>query len=392
MSLKLPELPELTELVNVISPQYRNDPQIWELLVRTIYTQAKSDINDYHQLASQLNPLYNNQLASVWNHPKKIPDHPLNILFYCARASDHINYSQIRIKYMDPESTTVGIFIDVFGQEFMYDHTIKRFYVYNGVYWQNQGLKTMQDFASNEFSWFMDQLALQHPTYHDAKQWWIIGGKPSFKHTINKLKPAFSKDPLIWNQYGKFFAFENRIFNLDTVEWVTPYPAQYLNSTTGYQWRNPTELELQETHDFLNHVIPTEKARNRAYQAIAMELYDTNHITRSGVPKKFILLRNHNKPLVKMIIALFGNYVTKSVYTNRRIYIIDKLNNDIEELPDATYYITNFDDFNYNDIRYYRHHKIECEQFEIKFPKDFYTSHKFALFKILTDKLKTLQL
>jgi len=149
-------------------------------------------------------------------------------------------------------------------------------YCFNGKYWQNDDI-LLRSFISNELYEFLKTILTQ--VYWDSKNF------PKMKTQLNKLKCIKFKKELIesykengyspdvefdckWNLLG----FRNVVYDLESESFREYQYDDYIATTTGYDWREPTEEELMTLNELIKKIMPVEDERELYLQVLCTTL------------------------------------------------------------------------------------------------------------------------
>lgn len=165
------------------------------------------------------------------------------------------------------------------GYKFVYkvfgDNNYK-LYCYNGKYWQNDDT-IMKKSISNELYNFLKMILIE--IYWNSKDF------NSLKTKLDKLKTMSLKRDVIetYKEFGvnndiKFdekwwlLGFTNVVYDLEECSFREYRYDDYVSITTGYDWREPTEEEMQTVNDLINLIMPIEEERNLYLQILCTAL------------------------------------------------------------------------------------------------------------------------
>lgn len=142
-------------------------------------------------------------------------------------------------------------------------------YLYNGTYWVNIG-KNMclikKGYFNKLYKYYLKELYIKRTNGEIDDE---LFDKLSFK--IQELDKKLMRDRIIgiivdehwekeksikWNENNNLFVFENKIYDLESGNWIEPKPDQYINMTCGYDYEDGEfEEETKEIHRFLDNIL-----------------------------------------------------------------------------------------------------------------------------------------
>jgi len=149
-------------------------------------------------------------------------------------------------------------------------------YCYNGKYWERDDV-IFKKVVSNELHDFLKTILIN--VYWNTREFSQIKSK------LDKLKSIEYKDKLLktYKEYGvnndiKFdskwhlLGFNNMVYDLDGTEMRNYKYEDYVSITTGYDWREPTDEELQTMTKLIELVMPIEAEREAYLQILSTAL------------------------------------------------------------------------------------------------------------------------
>jgi len=149
-------------------------------------------------------------------------------------------------------------------------------YCYNGKYWQRDDV-IFKKVVSNELHDFLKTILIN--VYWNTREF------PQIKAKLDKLKSIEYKDKLLktYKEYGvnndiKFdskwylLGFNNLVYDLEASEMRDYKYEDYVSITTGYDWREPTDDELQTMTRLIELVMPIETEREAYLQILSTAL------------------------------------------------------------------------------------------------------------------------
>lgn len=226
------------------------------------------------------------------------------------------------IKSSTTENTT-KCFYELFGDDYIYCN--KQIYYYNGTNWEISNTAIRRKFTKEFTSVFIDYnisvMNSMKSAEPESDEYKALSDKTSKVSALIKLLQSnrFIKDccndsiiPYIENNNIKFelnpfiFCFNNAVYDLEKMEFVeVPNREDYMTLTTGYDYREPTEEEIDELTLTFGKVFPDEKERILYMIILATGLFGKtleNFILANGTG------RNGKGSTNELALKMFGNY------------------------------------------------------------------------------------
>ncbi len=163
------------------------------------------------------------------------------------------------------------------GNKFIYinENNEYNLYCYNGKFWKNDEI-LFREFISNELYDFLELL---------IKNMYITKKKESeMKSEIKKLRLLSFKKEIIetYKEFGysdiKFddksnlFCFNNIVYDLNEKKFRDYKYDDYVSTTTGYKWVEPTNDEIETLNNIIKSIMPLEDERKLFLQILASGL------------------------------------------------------------------------------------------------------------------------
>ena len=90
---------------------------------------------------------------------------------------------------------------------------------------------------------------------------------------MNQYFDIVANDDIKFETKTHLFAFNDRVYNLDTDEWVSAEPTDYINITTGYDYREPTQEEIETVESLIEKILPDKEIRDYYMVLLSTGLY-----------------------------------------------------------------------------------------------------------------------
>jgi len=199
------------------------------------------------------------------------------------------------------------------GNKFFYkvENNTYNLYCYNGRYWEKDDV-VLRSFISNELHEFLKYILVN-------VYWETVGREfQQYKNKIDRLKTISYKREIIetYKEYNSrkdinfddkwwLFGFNNKVYDMKECEFRDYKPEDYITITTGYDYRDPTEDEIEFVNKLLNQIMPIEAERETFLDILA-----------SGIdgrcPEKFIVYNggggNGKGVIDDLMLKMTGNY------------------------------------------------------------------------------------
>ena len=199
------------------------------------------------------------------------------------------------------------------GNKFFYkiENNTYNLYCYNGRYWQKDDV-VLRSFISNELHEFLKYILVN-------VYWETVGREfQQYKNKIDRLKTISYKREVIetYKEYNSrkdinfddkwwLFGFNNKVYDMKECEFRDYKPEDYITITTGYDYRDPTEDEIEFVNNLIIQIMPKEDERQTFLDILA-----------SGIdgrcPEKFIVYNggggNGKGVIDDLMLKMSGNY------------------------------------------------------------------------------------
>jgi phage/plasmid-associated DNA primase len=92
------------------------------------------------------------------------------------------------------------------------------------------------------------------------------------KEIIETYKEDGTNDDIIFDDKWWLLGFNNVVYDMKEQKFRNYDYSDYVATTTGYDWREPTEEELNTVNELINLIFPIEDERNLYLQILATGL------------------------------------------------------------------------------------------------------------------------
>jgi len=188
-------------------------------------------------------------------------------------------------------------------------NNIYKFYSFNGHTWKNDDT-LFKEFLSNDLYDFLKKITFElyyeHKNYNSMQTQIKKLKLTKFKKEIvESYKEVNSRDDIKLDDKWYLFGFENIVYDFNEEQFREYKYDDFISITTGYNWQEPTEEELQVVNDLIKRIMPDEEERN-LYLQILSTCLDGRCLER------FIIFngngRNGKGMMNDLLLCALGNY------------------------------------------------------------------------------------
>jgi len=199
------------------------------------------------------------------------------------------------------------------GNKFFYkvENNTYNLYCYNSRYWQKDDV-VLRSFISNELHEFLKYILVN-------VYWETVGREfQQYKNKIDRLKTISYKREIIetYKEYNSrkdinfddkwwLFGFNNKVYDMKECDFREYKPEDYITITTGYDYREPTEDEIEFVNKLLQQIMPIEAERETFLDILATGI-------DGRCPEKFIVYNggggNGKGVIDDLMLKMMGNY------------------------------------------------------------------------------------
>ena len=197
------------------------------------------------------------------------------------------------------------------GKKFIYKKIgdSYKLYSYNGKYWETNDI-IIRRYIGNELYAFLKMVLLE--VYWNTKEFGIMKNKIDRLHNnqyemeiIKAYEKVGTNDKIVFDDNWKLFGFNNLVYDMEK-ECLREYQYDdYVSITTGYDWREPTEEELETMERLIKTIMPIEEERNLYLQILSTAI-------DGRCTEKFIIFNgkggNGKGMIDDMLLVALGNY------------------------------------------------------------------------------------
>lgn len=231
-------------------------------------------------------------------------------LYYYAKQDNKNKFIEIMNENtFELGPTDICKFIKTFaGNKFIYSKNFKLF-CFNGKFWEQNNIE-FRKYISGELYNFLKLVLVEC--------FWNNREFNSLKSKLEKFKTISLKKELeeTYKEYGlnetiKFddkwflFGFNNTVYDLQEQQFREYSYDDYVATTCGYAWREPTQEELNTVHSLIQTIIPDKEERETYLQILSTTL-------EGKCLEKFIVFngvgRNGKGLMDDLLLLALGNY------------------------------------------------------------------------------------
>jgi phage/plasmid-associated DNA primase len=197
-------------------------------------------------------------------------------IYFYAIEDNKLKFVEIMNKNtFDLEQSDMCKYLEVLaGKKFIYinEGNIYKLYCYDGKIWRNDDI-IMKHFLSNELYDFLKmilvELYFEHHTFNQMKSQIKKLKTISFKKDIvESYKEVGVNNDVKFDDKWYLFGFNNVVYDLDQ-EVIRDYKYDdYVSTTTGYDWREPTYEEMNTVQTLINQIMKNEEERELYLQIL----------------------------------------------------------------------------------------------------------------------------
>jgi len=221
------------------------------------------------------------------------------------------------------ENDVARVFYNHFGKNFLFRKGL--LYNYTGVYWkESDGIascltRLLSGKLHNLFKIKAETMFYSTALIKDHDEMEKLRKKSSvitdvatdlkkthYKANVKReILEFIANDEVEFETKTNLFAFNNKIYNLDTDTWVKPKQTDYVTLTTGYDYEPSKQEDIDYVKSIIEKILPEEDVRKFYMVLVATGMY--------GITlQKFIVARgcgrNGKGMLNDFIMCMMGNY------------------------------------------------------------------------------------
>lgn len=281
------------------------------MALKNIYEIEGFKLFDY--FSSKSDSYENKELT--YTHYISLPenDKNINLLYDWAIKDNKVNFIKImKINEIDITETDLAEKIfELAGNKFLYIkiEKIYQLYCFNGKHWEVN---------DKELKKFISQDLLKY--YQELITYVYCNDKAKFNklnHKINKLKTTNFKNAIIetyieyntkdieFDSQENLFSFNNCVYDLNEGKFKDCSKENYITLTTEYDWREPTDEEIETVNNLIKQIMPNDQERQ-----LYLEILSTT-LSNKCLDKFIIFNGNSNsgRELIdNLLLVALGNY------------------------------------------------------------------------------------
>ena len=198
-------------------------------------------------------------------------------IYFYAIEDNKLKFIEIMNKNtFDLEQSDMCKYLEVLaGKKFVYikEDNVYKLYCYDGKIWKNDDV-LMKHFLSNELYEFLKmiliELYFEHHTFNQMKSQIKKLKTIAFKKDIvESYKEVGTNENLKFDDKWYLFGFNNMVYDLNQ-EIMREYKYDdYISTTTGYDWREPTEEEIKTIEKIIGEIMKDKEERELYLQILS---------------------------------------------------------------------------------------------------------------------------
>lgn len=268
----------ISKLANLILIKYLDDYHDWRDICFSLKVIGEEHKDIAKKISKKSSKYDNESFNKLWDtFEKKKGGITERTFYYYCKLSNPVEFNNIIIDDDDSIPTTdikmAKLFIKLYGNDFLSSNG--ELYYFNGIHWEadpthHKLFKSFCDNMPNVINRKLKKIILA-----DNFQGATVGS-PSQKlmtalqlvedyTTINKVIKSIimylEKDKMKWETNKNLFVFNNCVYDIENNKFVEPRQEDYMNMSTGYDYKKPTEEEIQVVRDMIIKVFPEEDVR-----------------------------------------------------------------------------------------------------------------------------------
>ena len=184
-----------------------------------------------------------------------------------------------------------------------------KLYSYNGKHWETNDL-IIRRYISNELYGSLTKILLEK--YWNTKEFNMLKkeidklNNNTYKMNIIKAyQEVGTNNQIVFDDNWKLFGFGNLVYDMENECFREYQYDDYISQTTGYDWREPTDEEMETMEYLIKTIMPIEEERNVYLQILSTAI-------DGRCPEKFIIFNgnggNGKGMIDDMLLVALGNY------------------------------------------------------------------------------------
>jgi len=341
---------ELREKANIIDIMYINSYNDWIKIIWSLKSDNENNIDLGLYLTKKSSKFKDDEyFYNIWKYYKR---EELTITIgtfnYYAKISNPDEYLKIKAKYntksinnvlkLPTQENISKCFYSICGEDFLYNRG--EYYYFNGIVWEKSNTALRRKFVSDFTNIFLnyqinllkslseiqpdseEYLSINEKNKHLTKIIIQLQTNKNIKDVCNdSIKVYIENNDIEFEKKPNIFCFNNAVYDLDKCEFLkVSNKFDYMNLTTGYDYREPDNEEIKEVNNILEKIFKNEKERELYLIILATGLY-------GQTLEKFILANGDGRNGKGLINELAQHMVGNYGYTCSNTILLNSLNN-----------------------------------------------------------------
>ena len=150
-----------------------------------------------------------------------------------------------------------------------------KLYCYNGKYWECNDILFKQYISSELYNFYKDLLASVYWDHHNfAKLRNQVENlkRNNFKQSIIEAYKEFAIKDIRFDSNWFLFGFNNCVYDLTQASFRDYRKDDFVSMVTGYDWRQPTEEEINTMTSIINNIMPDNDIRQLYLEILSTSL------------------------------------------------------------------------------------------------------------------------
>jgi phage/plasmid-associated DNA primase len=341
---------ELKEKGDIIDLKYINSYNDWIKIIWSLKSDNENNI-DLALYLTKKSPKFKDEnfFYKIW---KFYTNDDLTITIgtfnYYAKISNPEEYLKIKAKYNNKSINNVlklptqenisKCFYNICGEDFLYNNG--EYYYFNGIVWEKSNTalrrKFVGDFTKIFLNYQINLLKKITEILPDSEEYLSINEKnknltkiiiqlqtnKNIKDICNdSIKIYIENNDIEFEKKPNIFCFNNAVYDLDKCEFLkVPNKFDYMNLTTGYDYREPLNDEIYEINKILDKIFINKEERELYLIILATGLY-------GQTLEKFILANGDGRNGKGFLNEFAQNMVGNYGYTCSNTILLNSINN-----------------------------------------------------------------
>lgn len=310
---------EISRLGKIIDIKYLDSYDTWCKIIWSLKSFGENYKSIAENISRRSKKFDKSGFESCWKSFNGVRNEfSIGTYYHYCKISNIEKYIKIRSEYMEdikyPSDLNIAmLFIKIFGFDFVYCKKI--LYYFNGIYWEVDDTKHyLRTYLYKRMNiYFLEKIKTikQCDQTEDNKSTIYLNAikylnyKKNVENISSVVLDFIQDDKINFDSNPHLFSFNNKIYDLKYMTWITPRREDYITMTTGYDYVEPQQEDIKFVEKIIEEIFPIIEER---------ELYMT--ILSTGLVgitlEKFILANgdggNGKGVINELTEIMMGNY------------------------------------------------------------------------------------